>query len=207
MRYIMCLLISISIVIFVLGCDSNSDIKNGLSYEEYVQQAHHFESNNDSEKAIIAYKKALQIRPNDAETHYALGRLYDSEGQRSYREAFNKYQAEILTNLNKKRKIDQTKYLEEFGFKSEYQKLALREYKETIKYSPAHSDARYFIATDHLNNKRYMEAIVEFNNLIKYNANYSVAYSQLGEAYLKIGYCISAIDSFSKAFNRLLKFK
>jgi len=51
-----------------------------------------------------------------------------------------------------------------------------------------------------MNNKRYNEAIPEYNKVIKFNPNFAVAYSQLGEAYLQIGYCNSAIDNFKRAF-------
>lgn len=200
MRFIIYALLLTGVEIFASGCDSNSEIKNGLSYEEYIQKAQQLESNGNSEKAIIEYKKALKIRPDDGKTHYALGRLYDSEGQRSYEDAFNRYQVDVLSNSNKKRNKDQTKELEVYGFKSKYHKLALHEYEETIKYSPENSAARYFIATEYLNAKQYKQAILEYNNVVKYNPENSVAYSQLGKAYLEIGYCNSAIDNFTKAF-------
>lgn len=182
------------------GCNINSDIKDGLPYDEYIKIAQQHISKGDNEKAISAYNKALKIKPSDAETHYALGRLYYTEGQQSYKNAFNKYQLDILTNTNKKRNIDQTKDLETFGFKSQYNRLAMQEYSEVIKLSPENWDARYSIATDHMNNKRYKEAIAEYIQVIKYNPKYSSAYNQLGEAYLEVGACNLAIDNFTKGY-------
>src|SRR6266480_5280168 len=106
------------------GCNVNFDVKDGLSYDEYIKEAQQFSSNSDNEKAISAYKKALKVKPNDAKTHYDLGRLYDKEEQRSYKDAFSAYQLDVLTNLSKRRNKDQTKELEGFGYKSRYKALA-----------------------------------------------------------------------------------
>jgi tetratricopeptide (TPR) repeat protein len=188
------------IVIYVPGCDKSSDVKDGLPHDEYINMALQYESNSDNEKAISAYKKALEIKPQDADTHYALGRLYDAEAQRSYADAFNKYQLERLTGPQKKQNKDQTKILEELGFKKEYETLAIKEFKETIKYDPEHWLARYLIATYYFNNKLYKEAIEEYNHVIKINHKYSSAYKLLGESYLKVGACNMALDNFKKAY-------
>ncbi len=193
-------MIIITLAIGVFGCSKSSDVSDGLSYEEYVGLAQDYEIKSDNEKAISAYKKALKIRPHDANTHFALGRLYDAEGQRSYTDAFNKYQIEILTNPDKKQKKDQTSRLIELGYKIQYEKYALQEYKETIKYVPEHWAARYFIATDHFNNKRYKEAIKEYKLVIEINPKFKSAYKLLGESCLEIGWCDMALDNFEKAY-------
>jgi len=191
---------SLLIAIVIFGCNFNSDVKNGLSFDEYIKAAQQFASNNDNEKAISAYKKALKIKPSDADTHYVLGQLYEKEEQRTYKEAFDKYQVDILTNLNKKRNKDQTTELEGYGYKSSYKTLSLQEFMETIKYSPAHWAARYFVATDHFNKKRFKEAIDEYKQVIKLNPKDSNSYALIGKSYLAVGECTLAINSFTEAF-------
>jgi len=188
------------IAICLSGCNVNSDIKDSLSYDEYISEAKKFASQDNNEKAISAYQKALKIKVDDANTHYILGRLYDKEEQLSYKSAFNKYQSDILTNLNKKRNKDQTKELEGYGYKSSYKAHALQEYKNAIKYSPEHWAARYFVATDHFNNKRYNEAIEEYKQVIEFNPKGSNAFSLLGESYLVVGKCALALNNFAQAF-------
>jgi Tfp pilus assembly protein PilF len=198
------LFICLIIGLLVASCDSSSDpcsnIKDGLSYYEYLNEAQQYVSKGDKEKAICALKKALKIKPTDAETHFILGRLYDAEGQRSYSDAFTKYLSEILTKSNKRGIEDQTKELEKLGFKSQYHQLALQEYIQTIKYFPEHWAARYSIATDYLSKKKYKEAIDEYKQVIKLNPKHSSAYGQIAEAYLEVGACNSAIDNFTKAY-------
>ena len=188
------------IVVILSGCNINSEPKDGLPYEEYLKGAQLYESKGDGERAISYYKKALKIKPDDAKTHTALGRLYDAEGQKSYREAFSKYSLDILTNQNKKRNKDQSKELEEYGFKSQYKALALKEYKEAIKFEHDQWQARYFVATDHYNNIRYDEAIKEYVEVLRSNPNCSIAYGMLAESYLEIGNYVSAKNLFEKEY-------
>ena len=187
-------------MICALGCDKNNDVKNGLSFDEYIEAAHKYLSTSDNEKAILAYKKALKIKPTDANTHYELGWVYDTERKRSYAEAFNKYQFKILTNPHFKQTKDQESILEELGYKRQYNALAIQEYKETLKYDPSNWAARYYIATDYLNKKFYKEAIEQYKQVIKINPKYIDAYKLLGESYLEIGLCNSAFDTFKKAY-------
>jgi tetratricopeptide (TPR) repeat protein len=200
MKYPICLFTLFIIVIFISSCDSSSEIKTGLSYEEYIKEAQQYESKGDNEKGISAYKKALTIKPNEAKIRTALGRLYDTESQSSYREAFSKYSLDILTNTNKKRNKDQAKELEEYGFKSKYHALALLEYSEAIKLSPDQWDARYYIATDHYNNKRYQDAINEYNMVIRDNPKYKAAYILLSNCYLEVGTYNKALENINKAY-------
>lgn len=191
---------SLFIAILVSGCNAFSEPKDGLSYEEYIKGAQQYVDKGDGERAIPYYKKALKIKPEDAKTHTALGRLYDTESQKSYREAHSKYTLDILTNQNKKRDKDPTKELEGYGFKSQYKALALKEYKEAIKLDPDQWNARYFVATDHYNNKRYDEAIKEYIEVLKYNPKCSIAYGMLAQCYLEIGNHVSAKNLFDKQY-------
>lgn len=188
------------IVLFSASCDSCSDVKDGLSYEEYLEMASQYVNNNNVEKAICATKKALTIRPSEAGAHFILGELYSSEEKRTYSEAWNKYAYSALMNQKTRGGGNQIKELEALGYKSNYKRLAILEYMETVKYSPEHWQARYFIATDHFNHKRYKEAIDEYKQVIKYTTEYSSAYALLGEAYLEVGACNAAIDNFTKAY-------
>jgi tetratricopeptide (TPR) repeat protein len=130
--------------ILLSGCDVNNDVAEGLSYDEYINLARHYENISENEKAISAYKRALKIKSHDSSTHYELGRLYEAERQRTYSEAIDKLQMEILTNPDTNRIVDQTKRLEKLGYKNQYNELAIQEYKYAIKYNPSNWAARYF---------------------------------------------------------------
>lgn len=187
-------------ILLLFGCSANDDIRDGLSYDEYVKIARRHASVGEPEKAIIAYKKALNINQNDANIHYTLGRLYSSEEQRSYKDATSKCQLNMLSNTGQNKNINLEKELKKMGYKSEYNLLALKEYIQTVKIDPNHWSALYFIATDHKNNKRYVEAINEYKKIISINPKLHLAYNQIADAYLEIGYCKQALDNYGYAF-------
>lgn len=186
-------------VLLLPVCDFNSDIKDGLTYEEYINKANLYLSKGDAEKAILAYKKALQIKSEDGKIHFALGELYEEEWRKSYDLAHQKYQADVLMYPNKRQNKNMTEELRKFGLKDEYKKLALEEYKAVVKYCPENWTARYRIATDHLNNKRYKEAISEYQRVIDLNPDFSNSYGLIGEAYFETNFYDLAIPYLEKA--------
>lgn len=58
---------SLFIAILVSGCNAFSEPKDGLSYEEYINGAQQYVDKGDGERAIPYYKKALKIKPEDAQ--------------------------------------------------------------------------------------------------------------------------------------------
>ena len=78
-------------VLIIFGCNYFSDVKDGLSFEEYISKANYYLNKGDAEKAILAYKKALKIKPDDGKTHFALGELYYHEWRLSYDAAQHRY--------------------------------------------------------------------------------------------------------------------
>jgi tetratricopeptide (TPR) repeat protein len=174
-------------VLLIMGCDYYSDIKDGLTYEEYISKANYYLNKENSEKAILAYQKALKIKPDDGKTHFALAELYSNEWRKSSDEATHEYIRDIFMNPKKRRSSNPNEELKKFGLKSEYKQLAIQEYKETIKYWPENWAARYHIAADLFNNRRYNEAIEEFKKVIDLNPEYSNSYGLIGEAYLELG--------------------
>lgn len=199
MKYYKILFILLMHLLIVSGCDSRSEIAEGLSYEEYISRAEQYVSKGDADKAISAYLKALKIKPNDAKIHFTLGQLCDTEWKKSYDLAYNKYRLDTFKNV--KRSLDLVEDLKKYGLKNEYKEMALHEFNETIKYSPENRLALEYIATDHLNNKRYNDAISGFNKIVKIAPTSSIAYWHLADSYLQVGSYDLAIENITKAFH------
>lgn len=179
----------------------NADVEEGLSYDEYINKANQSLNEDKVEKAIAYYKKALTIKPDNANTHYTLGKTYYDEYNKSYDSARNKHMIDILSQQNPNRKFyrDTKEVLEIYGLKSDYEGLALREFREAIKYDPRHWQARYFVATNHYNKKQFKVAIEEFKKIIELNPEYSNSYGFIGEAYMELGSYDLAIEYLNAA--------
>lgn len=153
------------ILLLLTGCESS------LSFDEYIKKAENYSAQGNNDKAIDTYKKALQLKPQDSTAHYALGSLYYEEWRAAARQGATNLAELIKYNAKLKNLSD----------------LAASEYNKALQNDQGNWRARYFVATDHYNNKRYQEAIKEFITVIKYNPNYCAAYYVLSDAYLAIG--------------------
>jgi tetratricopeptide (TPR) repeat protein len=189
----------ILIALFTVSCDSNNSIKDGLSYDEYINIAKISLSDGNVDKAIIAYKKALQIRPDDAHVHFRLGEIYKDEWWRTYNLAQKKYQIDLLAQPDYEHANDHMKKLVEYGLKNEYKTLALKEFQETLKYDSRNWVAMFYIATAYKDDKLYKEAIDEYKKVIEINPSDVMSYNFMGESYMALGSYDQAIDSLRKA--------
>lgn len=195
-------LLTFILIWFVLAatsCDVQSERRSSLAYKNYIDKAKHYMTTGEGEKAISAYKKAIEIKPIDSKTHLALGEIYYGEWARSYDLAQKSCQYDVLTNPEKKRGKDITKELKRYGLRSEYKDLAMQEFKEAIKYAPKDWVARYYIAADYFNNKMYKEAIDEFEKVVEINPGHSYSFGVLEEAYFEIGTYDLAAEHLKKA--------
>jgi len=171
------LFLSLLHMFLLTSCEGN------LSFDEYVKKAEEYSNQGKNEKAIDAYNKALRIKPQDSSTHYALGCLYFKEELALNIAPINRNESE---KLEKRRKM--------------LSDLTISEFKKVLELDPAKWFARYIVATDHYNNKRYSEAINEYIITIKYNPKYATAYSMLASSYSAIGRYDLAINNINEAY-------
>ena len=183
----------------LFGCKPS--VEEGLSYDQYISKAELAIRESKGEKAILYYRKALELKPSDANTHFILGEIYDREYDASYQEATQKHTFQILTHPEPGRTFykEDPKELERYGLKLGYDEKAIQEFREAIKYDDKNWQARYRIATDHFNKKHFQEAIEEYKKVIQLNPEYTNSYSLMGEAYMEIGELNLAVDIFNTA--------
>lgn len=182
-------------LLLIAGCKESPE----LSFDECIKAAQQKLNAGETEKAIDYYKMAVRIEPNNANVHFMLGELYMSEWKRTYELAERMYLLYAMNNPNK-RITNSPEELVNFGLKKGYDEMAISEFKETIKYAPSHARARYYIATNHLNNKRYQEAITEYQKIVETNQASGNVYGLLATAYREIEAYDLAIDSLGKAY-------
>jgi Flp pilus assembly protein TadD len=186
----------------IAACKSKSDIATDLSYDQYIKLARQHYDKNDIDSAIAAYNKDLTIKPDDSKTHFLLGKIYQSEWDKSYQSATQKKIIYVLNNTNIRYDNDNSdETLGKFGLKVGYDKLAIDRFRETIKYDPANWEARHYIATDLFNKKQYLQAIDEFNKVVAANPKNGNALTLLGAAYAEVGSYDLAIKSYKQAYH------
>jgi len=175
MRLILPLLFFITLTL-MNGCSRQ------LSFDEYVQKAKQLSQEGKTERAIEAYKKASQIKPDEPEVHDVLGRLY-------FKQLVSQ---QVPTNAKEAEQYEKTQ--------NEIRNQVTTEFKKAIELDPSKWFARYMVATDHYNNKRYDEAIKGYVEVIKTNPKYSTAYGMLAESHLAIGDYATAKNFFDKEY-------
>ena len=172
------------LVLMVTALSVINGCSKELSFEENVKLAEQLSREGKTERAIEAYKKASQIKPENSEVHDVLGRLYYEHLVAVSRQG--------ATNAKEAEEYKKTL--------NDITKLATAEFKKALALDPSKWFARYMVATDFYNNKRYEEAIKEYAEVIKTNPNYSTAYGMLGESYLALGNYVLAKDIFDKEY-------
>ncbi len=86
-----------------------------------------------------------------------------------------------------------------YGLQPEYETKAIQEFKRVVELDPDAWMARYFIAVNHLNNKRYSEAEKEYIEGIRANPKHVISYGGLGSAYHAMGKYDLAIKNYKKS--------
>ena len=185
------------ISLLFVGCEPA--VKDGLPYEEYVKMVQTDPNEGDYDRAFIAGKKVVSVKPTDGETHYFLATHYYEAYRNNFDAAQMKDLKAAILNPNKRQNSDSNEELKKFGYKPELKTLAFQEFKETVKYSPSNWFARYMIATDLFNKKLFTEAIDEYIKVIEINPNYANAHALMGESYYKLGDFKSAVLSLETA--------
>jgi len=179
--------------------------------------------------AIEAYKKAIQLDPNNAKTYNNLGILYYTLGQQNYAiEAYKKAvevnpnDADIYYNLGisyqnleqyndaietYKKAIElnpnDTDLYNNLGVlyhKLGQQNYAIRAYKKAIELDPNNAKTYNNLGISYLKLKQYNNAIEAYKKAIEANPNDADLYNNLGISYQKLEQYNDAIEAYKKAF-------
>ncbi|HAD04051.1 MAG: hypothetical protein A2091_13285 [Desulfuromonadales bacterium GWD2_61_12] len=163
----------------VIGCESR------LTFEELMKQGEQYSAEGNTEKSIEAYKKAVAQSPEETSAHEALGNAYYREMAANYRRS--------ATNTQEWEQIKRRG--------NELRDLAVAEYRKALQKDKDNWEIRYRVAVELFNQKKYKEAIPEFQQTIQSNPKYAVAYSVLASSYLGVGQHDLALKNIEMAHN------
>jgi tetratricopeptide (TPR) repeat protein len=188
---------------------------NVLKYDWslYHFMGHAYDKNEEYEKSIKAYTKAIQINPNKDEAYYNMGLIYVK--RREYNKAIELFQKTVKINpkyedayfnmgviYEERKKYDKAIELYQktvelnprninmyniigdlYYDKKEYKK-AINAYRKIIQINPKKDDAYYYMACSYYANKEYEEAIKIYKKSIKINPKKNNAYSYMSISYI-----------------------
>ncbi|MCH7849384.1 MAG: tetratricopeptide repeat protein [Planctomycetes bacterium] len=146
---------------------------------------------NDYQKALVHFRRVIEIEPDDAEGHSNLGAVYIDLGR--YQEALDTlkqairikpHYAEAHLNLGVA-----------YGKLGRYQE-ALDAVKQAIRIKPDDAEAHYNLGRAYVKLGRYQDAIAGFNQAIRVKPNFAEAHLGLAVVYLMIGDKASALDEY-----------
>jgi len=185
-------------------------------------------SQNDVDKAIVLYQKALEIKPDYASARYNLGNALITKGQTN--EAIIQYRmglevepddAKAHNNLGmalaSQGKVDEAivQYKAALKIQPDYFRArydlgnslfdqgrlqdAIEQYQKALDAEPDFVEARFNLGNALFHEGDLTEAIEQYRMVIKTKPDYIGAYNNLGAALMQAGRVAEAIDQYRKA--------
>ena len=182
----------ICIMILAFGCDKSDN----LPADQLITKGRQLYQEGNVDDAFKLFKRAIKLKPDSADLHFELGCMYSNAAQKSYDEALRRSLSDFS---GEKHNPDNDKEMMRYGYRLDFYTSALSEFNETLKYDPANWKARYNIAADLFNDKKYNEAIVESKKITQLAPDYANGFSLLGEAYSRTGQDQLAIEMLNRA--------
>ncbi len=164
--------------------------------EEYLLEGNQNYHKGEFKKAIEAYKKAIEIKP-DEDTYYNMGLAYTMLNEKvSFEEAVKAYKKAIGINSDK----DEAYYNMGgvYTMLNKFEK-AIKAYKEAIEINPNKYGAYNNMGLAYTGLDKFKEAIKAYKKAIKINSDYDTAYYNMGIAYTELDKFEEAIKAFKQA--------
>ncbi|BCU13437.1 tetratricopeptide repeat protein [Microcystis aeruginosa] len=173
---------------------AQSSQPNSTTAETYFKQGEDYRNNNQYDKAIAAYTKAIEINPQYAEAYFNRGNVYHD--LKEYDKAIKDYNKAIEINPQ----YDYAYYNRGIVYSDlkEYDK-AIKDYNKAIEINPQNAEAYYNRGNVYLELKEYDKAIKDYNKAIEINPQYAYAYNNRGYVYRELKEYDKAIKDYNKA--------
>ena len=150
------------------------------------------------DEAVLAFQKALLIKPDDAQAHYNMGNVL--KDQEKFEEALGSYRKALSL------KPDYSEaYLNMGNVLKDQGSLegAFAAYKKALSIKPDYSEAYFNMGNALKDQEKYEEAIAAYNKAINLKPDYSEAYLNIGNVLKDQGKLKEAI----KVYNEVLSIK
>jgi len=149
---------------------------------------------DETESALQALQRAVQINPTLSESRANLGNVYLKKDR--VREAIYEYQAALDINPNDAKTHNN---LGNAYIQKDWLTYAVHEYSESIELDPNFIDARKNLAIAYCKQKRFGQAISQLKQAIILEPKNAGCYSQLGDVYYEMSRYEEATLQYKKA--------
>ncbi|HXG67773.1 MAG TPA: tetratricopeptide repeat protein [Blastocatellia bacterium] len=192
---VICILFTLSLHSLALG--QSAAAQQPKDAEQYHRAGVGYYDSGEYEKAIEAYRQALQLNPDSTDAWYHLGMAYSSLGR--YKEAVEAYSRAI------RRKPDYA--AAHFNLGHAYSNLkqydnAIKAFQQAIQYEPDNLEAYFALGYAYFDSGRDEKAAATFEEAIRRKPDNPYAYFNLGLLYFPGGPHARAVDAFTQAILR-----
>ena len=171
---------------------------DNLSSTEWWERGVRLQQSGKRTEAIKAYRKAIELNPQDPRAYNLLGTLYGWPG--TYQKAIKIYSEGIKMNPQSKLLYSNRGYY--YSALGNYQQ-AIKDYNKAIELEPQEAMTYYSRGGVYSNLDNYQQAINDYNKAIELEPKSiwfsSMFYSSRGSAYSSLKNYQQAIEDYSKA--------
>jgi anti-anti-sigma factor len=161
-------------------------------YEDLDEALSDFKDNIS--RAIMKWKKVVEIKPNYADAYYHLGLAYFNKGQ--YEQSAEEFKKAIDIN---KGYADAHKRLGDVYTILGKVNEAIEEYKEALEINPNYTDALISLGLLYNDGSMLDEAITQYEKALTVHPNYADIHNNLGAAYMGKKDYKKALKCFEKS--------
>jgi len=155
-------------------------------------------------EAILAWRNAIKLEPENANAHYHLGVSLQSRGQ--FEEAIAEYRKSLELNPDNAAAYDNLGVIlqtvgkpdEAIDHFAKSRAAAVAEWKKTAEFYPEDAKVRFNLALALERQGQLDEAITQYRKTVDMDPQNSAAYTDLGVALARTGKLDEAIDCFAK---------
>ena len=168
-------------------------VDNDLAAGAWFAVGDLYHKEGDTDRALLAYDKAIQLKPDYAEAYAYRGTLMSDLGK--YESAIEDYKKAIHLNLNyAKAYVDRgNAKLEQGDYES-----ALADYNEAIRLEPDHVETYVIRGRAKAERGDYESAFADYDVAIRLEPDYAEAYYNRGIALSKINRHTAAIMDYDR---------
>ena len=150
-----------------------------------------YERLDERAKAITAYKRAIELKPDLANAHSGLGVLYAKTGRIREGIARCKKAIQLAPDDIKLQHSLATVY-----WQTKLYNDAAEEYNNILRLDPDDKGALHQLGVIYMGKRMYSEAMAKFKRVLEIQPNDPFAHGALGTVYLKLGNRAAAIAEF-----------
>jgi tetratricopeptide (TPR) repeat protein len=168
---------------------AQSSQPNSTTAETYFKQGEDYRNNNQYDKALAAYTKAIEVNPQYAEEYDKAIKDYN-KAMADYNKALEIELEDVYASYKNRGNV--------YYNLKEYDK-AMADYNKVLEIDPQDAHAYLRRGIVYYDLKEYDKAMADYNKAIEINPQYAMAYNNRGLVYYNLKEYDKAIKDYNKA--------